>query len=110
MLCRRFISRFHMKKGEICVHELIVRLQAFRFFSLGDRSRIISLSVISHTERKLRLEVLWICLEKTFKPGDGSIIFASTELEHRQIVLLLQRLHKSGSNVLACFVIRKCRL
>lgn len=75
------------------MNELFVRAQLFSFVTFGDGGGIVTFSIIRHAERELRFEMVGLDLEDVLQPGNGAVVIASAESEHRIVVLFLERRH-----------------
>ena len=88
-----FVAGFHIKKGEIGMNELFLRAQFFGFVAFGNRSRVIAFSIMGHPEGELRLEMVRLVSEDIFQLADSGVVAAGAEVEHRVVVLILERRH-----------------
>src|SRR5208282_5519032 len=84
------VAAFHVKEREIRVDELFLGAKRLGLVAFGNRGRKITLTVISHAEGELRVEVRGISRQHGPEPGDGPVEIAPAEIKHRVVVLLLR--------------------
>ena len=88
-----FVARLHIEKGEIGVDELFVRPEFLGLVPFGDGGRIIAFAVVSHADGQLGVEMGRVCAKDRPELCDGGIVVARGEVEHRIVVLFLERRH-----------------
>lgn len=90
MLGCLFVAAFHIEQREVGVDELLVGTKFLRLVPLCNRRHIVSLAIIGHAERELRVEVRRVFCKNRFQLGNRSGEIARAEIEHRVVILLVQ--------------------
>src|SRR5437764_15465835 len=80
------------------VYVLFVRPDYLCFVPLGNGGVIIAFAVVSHSDGKLGVEMVRVCGKDRPELRDGGIVIATAEVEHRIVVLFLERWHKTFDN------------
>jgi len=93
-----FVAGLHVKERQIRVNELFLRAQFLGLVAFGDGSGVITLSIIRHAQRELRVEMVRLLRQNVFQSGDRSVVVAGAESKHRIIVLFLRRGHNALTN------------
>ena len=92
------VARLHIKQGQIGVDKLFVRPEFLGLVPFGDGGRIIAFAAVSHADGKLGVKMGRVCGKECPELCDGGIVIARAEIEHRVVVLFLERRHKSFDN------------
>ena len=90
-----FVACFLIKERKVGVNELIVGPHLFGLVAFSNGCGVIAYSIVSHSQSKLGVEVIWVFRQHGFELGDGDHIIALGVIEHRFVVLFLQCWHNA---------------
>ena len=92
------IADFLVKKREVGMNELFVRLHLLGLMALRNGRETISFSIIGHRQGKLGVEMVRVFRQHGFQLCDGERVITLGVIEHRIGVLFLQCRHIAFDN------------
>lgn len=89
LLSRLFVARLHVKKRQVCVHQLFFGAQGLRLVTFGDCGREIPFSVMAHRNTQLGVKMAGVLFQNGLQLINRRIVTAGRIIEHGVVVSFL---------------------